>query len=411
MSTILIILIALGIATDAGCLVFIVRIYYVVRNKGYANPLIVLIFPAVTLLAFVAGVFALFRSHRDNDPIYVTLFMVGPVALATVGLYIGAKLLPRKARVAGARRILFPYRAAGWILLVGGASQFLYFGFSSHWKMQTVVNSVRPITIIITGSIYCFYLAKRSTAPSADQVQEEDKRPPVLYLRAFTYEEQEFVTLPNKEAAKYTSNLAVYLRRAYGVTLEQYFSRAILESIGPFEALGNPLDYAPPEGAFRNYERDENWQERFLTMARAAACIIIQVGDSRNLQWEFETLKRERLQEKIFIFTPPKRNKENKKLNTLSRFEGKFLRFRDWIKGTKRTGWSEFAAGMRGAGYEIEATEPPAGSVVSMSREGAAMVIASGAQTPAEFVAVMIRRLKAIASPSSHSPGLAAASS
>jgi hypothetical protein len=269
----------------------LIHLYYVhVRNKGYLSPLIALGFGAIIALAFFVGIFGL--THSTDNVIYGALFLTGSMVLTTAGLYIGAKLLPPKPRVAGARKVLFPYRLAAWVLLAAGVGQFLFFGFSSHWKSQTVNPSLKFLCYFaLPGCLYCLYLAKRSHAPSADEVLDIDHRPPVLYLRAFAYEEQKFVILPGKEAAKYSS----YLGTKSGVTLEQYFASAIREAIGPFVALGNPLDYAPPEGASRKYERDENWKDYFLDQARRAACIIIQVGDSRNLQWEFEALKLEGL--------------------------------------------------------------------------------------------------------------------
>lgn len=388
MSTVLIILLAVGIVLAIiGYFALLMRIYYVrVRNKGYANPLIALVFAAVILLSAFLGFVAMVLSHRDDGSFYTVLFLIGPVALATVALYVGARLLPGKRRIAGARKIVFPYALVGWILMAGGVGQFLYTGFSSHWKTQSLSNSLKLlIWVALPACYYCFYLAKRSRTLSADEVLNADLRPPVLYLRAFTYEEEKFVYLPKKEAAQYTS----YLGNVYGATLEQYFSGKIRELIGPFVALGNPLDYAAPEGAFRSYERDENWQERFLNLARTAACIIIQVGDSRNLQWEFQALKREGLQEKVFIFTSPKKN-----LNAWNRFGEKCLRLQQLVKGAKRTVWPQFAAGLQGAGYEIDATEPPPGSVLNLSREGTAKVLTSGAQAPADFIGAMVERLQ-----------------
>jgi hypothetical protein len=400
METVLIILGGIGgTLLGLGYVFFLMHVYYVhVRNKGYLSPLIALGFWAIIALAFFVGVFGLI--HSTDNVNYGALFLTGSMVLTTAGLYIGAKLLPPKPRVAGARKVLFPYRLAAWVLLAAGVGQFLFVGFSSHWKSPLVNSSGKFLWFFaLPGCFYCLYIAKRSQAPSADEVLDVDHRPPVLYLRAFTYEEQRFVILPNKEAAKYSS----YLGTKCGVTLEQYFASAIRESIGPFVALGNPLDYAPPEGASREYERDENWKDYFLDQARRAACIIIQAGDSRNLQWEFEALKLEGLQEKVFIFTPPM-----KKLGAMSSLWGycqpwsrltrQAVRFEQRIKGAKPAMWSEFAAGMCGAGYEIDATEPSPGSVISFTHEGPAILLGTGAQDPSDFVTIMLERLQSLSS-------------
>jgi hypothetical protein len=238
--------------------------------------------------------------------------------------------------------------------------------------------------IALPVSFSCFYLAKRAHAPSATEILNADPRPPVLYLRPFTVEERYFVVLPEKEASKYTS----FLGTKIDVTLEQYFGEAIRQLIGPFVALGNPLDYAPPEGAARAYERDENWKEHFMDLARKAACIIVQVGESGNLQWEFETLKLDGLQEKVFIFTPPR-----KKIGFRGRLGQKCLNMALRLKGAGPTAWCDFAEGLGRAGYRLDRTEPAPGSILSFSREGSALLLASDAQDPPDFLAVVLERL------------------
>jgi hypothetical protein len=394
MSIFLFILILLvGVLISLAYAILLARIYYAhVRKKGYGSPLIFLVFPAVILVALAAGGVGLAISHREDFPGYlaIALYLVGPVALGTAGLYAGARFLPKKTRTAGARKIAFPYRLVGWSLLAGGIAQVLLFGFLLGWKTRAVMKSFQVLfQVCLPLSFGCFYLAKRAGARSAGEILEADTRPPVLYLRAFTSEEEMFVSLPGTEARKYTSYLGTYLRTTYGATLEQYFGGTLREFVGPFVALGNPLDYAPPEGAARMYERDENWKERFLNLARRAACIIIQVGESQNLRWEFEAIKAEGLQTKVFILTSPK-----KKLNAWNRFAQKSVDLAHRIKGTKRTEWPEFAEGMRGAGYQLDDSEPPPGSIMSFDQEGSALLLATEAESPSDYVGVMMRQLE-----------------
>lgn len=374
MSAVLIILMVIGILLLlGGYFAFLARLYYIhIKRKGYLNPLIVLVFPVTILLGLFVGLGILANSPHADSPAYISLYLLGSVLLATGALYAGARVLPKKARIAGARKIRFPFRLVGWILLVAGVAQLLESGFASGWKTETVMQSLKLLFYFaVPGSFYCFYLAKRARAPSATDMLDADPRPPVLYLRPFTMEERYFVILPESEARKYRS----YLGTKIDLTLEQYFSNAIRQLIGPFVALGNPLDYAPPEGAARAYERDENWKERFLDLARKAACIIVQVGESRNLQWEFEALKQDRLQEKVFIFTPP-----NKKVGFRNRLGQKFLNMTLRLKGAGPTAWSDFGEGLRCAGYKLDTTEPAPGSILSFSPEGSAILLATAAQ-------------------------------
>jgi hypothetical protein len=126
-----------------------------------------------------------------------------------------------------------------------------------------------------------------------------------------------------------------------------------------------------------------------LNLARKSACIIIQVGASRNLRWEFETLKAEGLLEKAFIFTSPV-----KKDNAWNRFGQRSYRFMERVKGIKPVVWSEFAAGMRAIGYEIDSAEPAHGSIFTFDREGSAVLVTTGALEPADFVGVMVEQLQ-----------------
>lgn len=374
----------------AGYGALLTNIYCVhVRNKGYRSPAMIVMFWGAVLLSFMAGVVAMARTHHDSDA-YTAVFLSGPLVVAAAVLYIVARLLPRKKRIAGTRKPGFPFRLAGVLLLAGGPALVLYVGFSSHWHSRFLNPSMKlALQVSLPLSLLCFYLGKRSRLATAGAIRETDPRPPVLYLRAFSYEGQMFVILPGREASKYTSNLG----SKYGATLEQYFSGAIRASIGPFVALGNPFDYLPPEGAARMYEPDLGWQESFLKLARESACIIIQVGASANLEWELKTLKLEGLLQKVFIFSRP-----DKKHNTRNRFTQKCDEIKQRIRGDKPVAWPEFAAGICTMGYEIDTAQPAPGSIFSFANDGSAVLLAKGAKEPEDYVAVMLERLRSLTS-------------
>ena len=91
----------------------------------------------------------------------------------------------------------------------------------------------------------------------------------------------------------------------------------------------------------------------------------------------------------MFIFTSPK-----KKLNAWNRFAQKCVDLAQRIKGTKRMLWPEFAAGMRGAGYELDESEPPPGSIISFDQEGSALLLVTERESPTDDVGVMMQRLE-----------------
>jgi hypothetical protein len=53
-------------------------------------------------------------------------------------------------------------------------------------------------------------------------------------------------------------------------------------------ALGSPEDYLAPAGAARLYAKDSDWTQHVDLLARNARSIVVEVGASANLRWEFE---------------------------------------------------------------------------------------------------------------------------
>jgi hypothetical protein len=90
-----------------------------------------------------------------------------------------------------------------------------------------------------------------------------------------------------------------------GVRFEGYFISVLHSRIGPLFALGDPEDYTLPEGAARSYATDSDWKDHLEQLARRASCIVAEIASSDNLRWEFEYLRREGLQIKLFILTRP----------------------------------------------------------------------------------------------------------
>src|SRR5262249_48347941 len=87
------------------------------------------------------------------------------------------------------------------------------------------------------------------------------------------------------------------------VSFEEYLGGTFRERIGPFVALGNPEDYLPHEGAVVTYANDEGWYEYFQRLASRAACMVMPVSKSDNLQRELTFIRREGLQRRLFILT------------------------------------------------------------------------------------------------------------
>src|SRR5262249_34683742 len=160
------------------------------------------------------------------------------------------------------------------------------------------------------------------------------------------------------------------------VRFDEYFRAAVTSSAGPFVALGNPEDYIPPEGASRLYAKDSDWKERLDALARRALWIVVEIGSSDHLSWEFEHLPREGLQQKLFIITPPARE--------ASRFVWWFIDFNRYINGIGAVSWLQFSEGLASLGYEVDRTDPGPGAVVTFDGNAKSVLLIRDAKTPEE---------------------------
>jgi hypothetical protein len=214
---------------------------------------------------------------------------------------------------------------------------------------------------------YCGMMASRLGTPPADLATSKDNRPPVLYLRAF-----------NQESDYFGGNGNGY--EIINVnTFEQFFSNDISTKFGPFIALGSPEDYVPPEGAFRMYADDKDWMEHFKYFSQRSACILVGVGKSDNLKWELEWLKKNELQQKLIVITPP-----TPLLH--SSYEYFIIKIMRKIRGTDLS-WTGFADELHNMGYFLSFTNPGPGSVLTFDVENRGILLTTDAETPTDFIA------------------------
>ena len=108
--------------------------------------------------------------------------------------------------------------------------------------------------------------------------------------------------------------------------------------IGPFIALGNPVDFVPPEGAARTYVADDEWTKHFEEMVRRARCIVLMAATSDHVLWELAQIRLMGLQQRLFVLTKPK-----------------------LVRKTRAVAWNTFAAALRQAGYQPCGEDPGTG--------------------------------------------------
>jgi hypothetical protein len=248
--------------------------------------------------------------------------------------------------------------------------------------------------VLLGGSLFAMgpvfdHYRKRASRPGLEQTVQADPRPPVFYLRPFAREADAFVWLPNKHVANYTSQPAPEgLLRVYKVSVEQYLTGALTETIGPVLALGNPLDVLPPEGAARTYaedekDGDEGGKRQFRDIGGRAAALLMTPAWSDELRWELREIRRQGWHTKLFLVTPP----QPQSMWVTDRIYAALM---ESARGVPRKPWKAAARQLRATGYAADAAvAPPPGSVLTFDIEGKPVVLTQGIRRPEEYAAAV----------------------
>ncbi|HKI03000.1 MAG TPA: hypothetical protein VKK31_13575 [Thermoanaerobaculia bacterium] len=118
-------------------------------------------------------------------------------------------------------------------------------------------------------------MGKKRLAPTAAEIRQEDRRPPILYLRSFAEDE------PSGWFA---------LARAGRKPSREEQMVAVLKTMGPVVALGDPGEELPDLGAARDYDPTREWRERVSGHLRETQLAVLRIGEeiSPSLRWEIE---------------------------------------------------------------------------------------------------------------------------
>ena len=362
------------------------RIRVTLTRRGYKSPLVHALVGATAFLSVFAVTLALKGVFGDVDPLWLAgaAFLIVPGAFVAV-----AHLLPaRSPRTAGRRVVRFPYRGAG-VALLGASPVLLVVGALAG------MGQVVPLAaVVLAAGFASLSIARRAGSGSASDVLTDDRRPPVLYLRPFRRDADVFVEVPRHGRELLLDWLRAVARRAGGrfLTLEEYLRPEIEATLGPFVALGNPLDFVPPEGAARDYSADDAWRDQFLRLVGRAGCVVMAVGVSDQVAWELERL-RALAPSRLFVLTPapplePPRSWPRRAALWWIR---QATRPRDRRRGAPEP-WSTFTAVLRRAGYE-PCGDPGPGAVVAFDADGRALVVGRRLGSARATVQAIHRRL------------------
>jgi TM2 domain-containing membrane protein YozV len=114
----------------------------------------------------------------------------------------------------------------------------------------------------------------------ADKVIQQDKRPPVVYIRSF---KDDGKLLPGGWRARWFS----VVNWTTAVSVEQELA-IIMERVGPVVAIGKPGELLPELGAARLYASDDEWQATITDLMRRAGLVVVLAGATANLKWEID---------------------------------------------------------------------------------------------------------------------------
>ena len=360
--------------------------YHRARSNGYSPPV-----SASIILTGIAGGMVLTSLLKHSNTTRVFEFWLEyfwtPLVLSAVATAILLAILPRrKMRTFGRRRVRFPLVGIGRALIIIG---IVITGLAVVlWRLgkvdaDVVSNALILALVFLLGTGR--YLIRRArqalAAPAIEELLASDSRQPVLYLRAFAQESQFFVIGPASEYRAYSQSWHARMSKPdqnIGVSFEEFLGGTLSHSIGPFIGLGSPEDYLPPGGATRTYADDTHWKDLFSRYACQSACIVAEIVKSTNLRWELSEIRREGLQEKLYLFEHCAEGSY--------KFQWAVWKMLWLLRGVRRVRWSQSARELADLGYEIAFEDPGPGSIITFDRQGRATVLTTSAEKPEEFV-------------------------
>lgn len=288
-----------------------------------------------------------------------------------------------RQRLTGPRRPKAPYATISALAVVGGLGCLLLPLFGSFpWG-----SALRILIACGTVAGWAAWLGRRSRLPTADQVREVDRRPPVLFLRTFG---KEAVSFSRKELSPDLNPLQRAIRRLRedpfeGVqTLERFLSAELTKRVGPLMGLGDPTDRLPREGAARTWVADGTWRSEILRLIAEARCVIAEIHASPGLAWELAQVLDAGRHRRLFLFTAP--STVGGRISTAVSVNNRVFR-------QHPESWENTVAFMKDVGYALPEVHPGPGAVLGFNPSGGAILLTTGATTAAGFVTPVVEAL------------------
>jgi hypothetical protein len=129
-------------------------------------------------------------------------------------------------------------------------------------------------------------------AVPAEQQLQDDKRPPVLFLRSF---EDDDLLDPTPRMIP----MGDFFPRRYEESLVKP-----LKAIGPMVSIGRPGNKLPMLGGARLFVDDRHWQQAVIHLRKHASAVVLMIGRTEGVWWEIESSIRDVEPEKLLFFFP-----------------------------------------------------------------------------------------------------------
>jgi hypothetical protein len=155
-----------------------------------------------------------------------------------------------------------------------------------------MANGVVAMSVVVV-LVPLWRFGGRLAQPSADETRGRDSRPPVILFRSFRDD-------PLRVDRFEWDRVQRKGKRSFEETLTHQLWR-----VGPVTAIGRPGEGLPPVGAARAYFTNDKWQENAERWAQEARLIVMIVGGTEGLAWEFRMIFREHMVIKTMFVFPP----------------------------------------------------------------------------------------------------------
>lgn len=190
-----------------------------------------------------------------------------------------------------------PLRIGRWGLLVqalGAVSALLGLGFLIISLETDHGTGIISGALMLAGGLYGFFLGKRLASPPARELLKSDTRSPVVFVRSFHDEANEYSVGGYFQAIwtqmKMQSAGSLPMSSPWGPTL-QWQLAALFKEVGPYVAIGKPGEKLTALGAARMYVSDEEWKAVISDLFHKARLIVLQTGSTPGLNWELNEIR------------------------------------------------------------------------------------------------------------------------